>query len=297
MADLRHAAHADAPWLGAVIAEHLPGYGVRTVRRLGAGLEHTAFEINGELIVRTGGERGCGEVVREARLLRAVKDISPLPVPEPVFAAPEQGCLAYLKIAGTPLPAVPPECRSAVLAPVSAAVTGLLAALHAAPAEKFAPLAAVDDTPSHEWLADARRFYERMTLRVPVEVRRSAEAFLAADPPPGSDTLVFSHNDLGIEHVLVEPATGEVTGVIDWSDAAFADPAADFGRLYRDLGPAALDDLLRRHRCGAEDVVALRDRASFYARCLVFEDLVFGLETGATEYVDKGMTALDWLFP
>jgi aminoglycoside phosphotransferase (APT) family kinase protein len=38
--------------------------------------------------------------------------------------------------------------------------------------------------------------------------------------------LVLSHNDLGIEHVLVDPATLEVTGVVDWSDAAIVDPGA-----------------------------------------------------------------------
>jgi aminoglycoside phosphotransferase (APT) family kinase protein len=31
------------------------------------------------------------------------------------------------------------------------------------------------------------------------------------------------------------------TGIIDWSDAALADPAYDFGLLCRDLGAAALD--------------------------------------------------------
>jgi aminoglycoside phosphotransferase (APT) family kinase protein len=43
---------------------------------------------------------------------------------------------------------------------------------------------------------------------------------------------VFSHNDLGIEHVLIDPGTWTVTGIIDWSDAAIVDPAIDFGLLY-----------------------------------------------------------------
>jgi len=58
---------------------------------------------------------------------------------------------------------------------------------------------------------------------------------------------VFSHNDLGIEHVLGTPATAAVTGVIDWGDAALIDPACDFGLLYRDLGAAALPT---RRACG-----------------------------------------------
>jgi aminoglycoside phosphotransferase (APT) family kinase protein len=122
------------------------------------------------------------------------------------------------------------------------------------------------------------------------------EAFLAAPPPDsGTDTLVFSHNDLGIEHVLVDPATATVTGVIDWSDAALADPACDFGLLYRDLGPAALAAALTEYRAG--DAAALRERTAFYARCSLLEDLAYGTQTGQNAYTDKSLAALEWLFP
>src|SRR5439155_20814428 len=105
--------------------------------------------------------------------------------------------------------------------------------------------------------------------------RRAIAAFLGAPAPPDPGTLVFSHNDLGIEHVLVDPATFTVTGVIDWTDAALVDPAYDHGLLYRDLGPAALPE------------GRLRQRAVFYARCGVFEDLAYGLDPGRTRYVEK----------
>jgi hypothetical protein len=39
------------------------------------------------------------------------------------------------------------------------------------------------------------------------------------------------------------------------------------------------------------------ERAVLYARCKVFEDLAYGLETGADKYVDKGLAAMAWLFP
>jgi aminoglycoside phosphotransferase (APT) family kinase protein len=105
-----------------------------------------------------------------------------------------------------------------------------------------------------------------------------------------------SHNDLGTEHVLVDPDTWTVTGIIDWSDAAIIDPAIDFGLLYRDLGPtarAAMDS----YRTEANDLVTLWERAVFYARCSVFEDLAYGLETGPDKYLDKSLAAMAWLFP
>jgi aminoglycoside phosphotransferase (APT) family kinase protein len=127
--------------------------------------------------------------------------------------------------------------------------------------------------------------------------RRHVETFLDAPPPRDGYAPAFSHNDLGIEHVLIDPVTWRVTGIIDWSDAAIVDPAYDFGLLYRDLGPAALRVAVGRYRTDANDVAALRERAVFYARCSVFEDLAYGLGTGRDKYVNKCLAALAWLFP
>jgi aminoglycoside phosphotransferase (APT) family kinase protein len=104
---------------------------------------------------------------------------------------------------------------------------------------------------------------------------------------------VFSHNDLGIEHVLVDPHSGQVTGVIDWSDAALCDRASDFGLVLRDLGAGALHAALARYTRGGACIHA---RARFYARCAVIEDLAYGLDSGRAEYAAKSRDALGRLF-
>ena len=166
----------------------------------------------------------------------------------------------------------------------------LLAVLHAVPPERVADFAEVDDTPPAEWLAEAAQLWPAVSRHVPAAYHPAVETFLAAPPPAPASTLVFSHQDLGIEHVLVGPDPGTVTGVIDWSDAAIGDPARDFGLILRDLGPAALTAALRR---GDPDLVR---RAEFYARCGLIADLAHGTDTGRTEYVDKSLTGLTWLF-
>ena len=89
-------------------------------------------------------------------------------------------------------------------------------------------------------------------------------------------------------------ADGAVTGVIDWSDAAVADPAGDLGRIHRDLGPAALDAALAALR--PADPAGVRERAVFRARCGAVEDLAYGLDEDRPAYVTKVMVALSWLF-
>ncbi|MFC0532710.1 phosphotransferase family protein [Phytohabitans kaempferiae] len=267
-----------------LVAAHLPGYEVASLARLGAGLDHVAYEVNGELIVRFG---GGVEADREARLLTAVGGFSPLPVPVPRFT--DAGCLAYQKLPGVPLI----DAAGVDGVPVAAALGGLLASLHAAPAERIERLVETDELPMAEWRREAAETYATVSAHVPSAYRRRIEAFLEAPPPDDPAALAFSHNDLGIEHVLVDPASGTVTGVIDWSDAAIVDPAFDFGLIHRDLGPAALDAALAAYGPAPE---GLRGRAVFYARCKVFEDLAYGLESGRQRYADKSLAALEWLF-
>jgi hypothetical protein len=94
-----------------LLARHLPGYEVRSLGRLGEGLVHVSYEVNGELIVRKSreadrsrrGERRGEATRREAALLTAVAEVSTLPVPEPVFADVSAGVMAYSRLPGLPL--------------------------------------------------------------------------------------------------------------------------------------------------------------------------------------------------
>jgi aminoglycoside phosphotransferase (APT) family kinase protein len=293
MAGDRH----DAAAARGVVAAHLPGYRITAVVPVGDGLDNVAFEVNGELIVRFRRDRDPARLDREACLLEAVAAIAPLAVPEPRFTVAELGCLAYLKLPGTPLLDLPRQGRPADAVAIAATLGELLTALHAVPADRMGDLADTDDQPLTEWRQEAAATYPTVATHIPAVHRGSVEAFLHAAPPDPGHPLVFSHNDLGIEHVLVDPGSWTVTGVIDWSDAALVDPARDFGLLHRDLGPTALHAALNSYRTDTHDLATLCDRAVFYARCGVLEDLAYGIETGRDSYLRKSLDAMEWLFP
>ncbi|MET8146063.1 aminoglycoside phosphotransferase family protein [Sphaerisporangium sp. NPDC005288] len=284
-----------------VVAMRLPGYRVHSMVLLGEGQDNIAYEVNGELIVRFSKEPDpavrAAQVRDEAGLLATVADISPLPVPEPSFTVAEEGCLAYFKLPGTPLIDLAASRRSADTAAIAATLGELLNALHGVPIGRMAELVDTDDQPKELWLREAAETYAMVADQVPPVYRHAVEAFLDAPPPADGHALAFSHNDLGIEHVLVDPAGRAVTGVIDWSDAAIVDPAYDFGLIHRDLGPLAVRAALSRYRTGAHEAEAISARAAFYARCSVFEDMAYGIDTGHGSYRTKSLTALRWLFP
>jgi aminoglycoside phosphotransferase (APT) family kinase protein len=227
-----------------------------SVTRLGAGLDNVAYDVDGRWVVRFAGDPDA--VAREARVLDAVAPLVPVPVPRPVLALP--GRLVHRRLSGVPLLSLPRPHRAA-FAP---ALVAFLEKLHGA-----AGLAAVlprDDAPPAAWLAEL----PAVAGDVPAGLRGALEAFLAGPAPRPGDELTPVHNDLGAEHVLVDGDA--ITGVIDWTDAAIGDPAADFGRLLRDLGPGAV-------------VVPepLRERAGFYARSAALDALRYAHENGRVE--------------
>jgi aminoglycoside phosphotransferase (APT) family kinase protein len=263
----------------------------------GEGLENVAYDVNSEFILRISKEadpdRRASLVTREAELLRVITPFCPVPIPAPTVVA--GSALLYPTLAGRPLLDMPGAFRRRHTADISATLGGFLAALQAIPLALVADYVETDDDPMTQWLSDAVESYRAASGIVPAQFRGRIEAFLGNAPPPGRQQLVFSHNDLGIEHVLVDSETAAVTGILDWTDAALVDPAYDFGLLERDLGPTALDAALANH--STDQRAAITQRAGFYARCSVLEDLAWGDEAGREPYVRKALDALVWLFP
>lgn len=282
----------DAP-LRDLLSAALPDYQVNTIVALGEGMENTAYLVNDELVLRLSKAADpVATVAREAGLLSILAEFSTLAIPVPVFAAAT--AMAYRKLPGTPIFALPRSWRDRHGTAVAAQLGDFLAALHRVPLDRVTDWARVDADPPEQWLTEARASYRAAAERIPRRHRPPIESFLTAAPPPAQSRQVFSHNDLGIEHVLVDPGSAAVTGIIDWTDAAIGDPAYDIGLILRDLGPAALDTALGSWP--QDERPGLAQRAVFYARCSALEDLEYGLEPLRERYADKAIASLEWLF-
>ncbi|XVQ84712.1 phosphotransferase family protein [Microbispora siamensis] len=277
-----------------LLARHLPGYAVRTVEWLGEGQDNAAYEVNGELVVRQSKiddqDLRSEAVRREAALLAAVSELSPLPVPQPILVDEEAGVLAYRKLPGRPLNLHPVREPARLAAPLG----GFLSRVHAAPVERMEAFVPRDAYQMSELLEEAEGHYRDIVAHVPPAARRLVEGFLGTAAPAEPGVLTFCHNDLGSEHLLVDAETSAVTGVIDWTDAAVADPAYDLALVYRDLGPEVYERTLAHYQ-GRHDGAG-HERAVFYARCALLEDVAYGLQTGARPYADAGLAHLTQVF-
>ena len=282
-----------------VLARVRPGHELQSVVQLGEGTDHVAYEVNWDLIVRfvVDPTRRAEQVRAEAGVLDVVKTLAPPAVPDPLLVLPDDGILVYGKIGGAPLLHRREDLPRLDLARFGAVIGQFLSRLHHAPASDFEAFASSDRRPPGEWLVEARLNYDQVIDSVPATRRAPIGAFFAQSPPGNPQSTAFCHNDLGIEHVLVDPATLAVTGIIDWADAAITDPACDLALIYRDLGPAALAGVLDHYAGPGEPVEHIHERAAFYARCSVFGDIAYGLLPGHDLYLAQSRAALDWLFP
>lgn len=236
---------------------------------LARGTENTTVAI-GDWIVRRG--RDPETVMREILLLRALAEATTVPVPDPLLHDARLGLFAYRRLPGTPL-IHHAHRRSPTVERAMIEVLSALRELDPSiqlPVNRYSP---------EQWHRDALDQLERIRPHLDAEEVHAVAAFLDRPPPQNREETTPQHDDLGAEHILVD-ADGEISGVIDWSDAARADPSHDIGSIHRDLGP----DTARRVSTAlgiptTEDEIA---RIRFHARCRWIEDMSYGLQDPAS---------------
>ncbi|HLJ52616.1 MAG TPA: phosphotransferase [Rhizomicrobium sp.] len=219
-----------------------------------------------------------GRFAAELNLLAQFAPLAPLPVPQYVYVAEGRNFGAYRKIQGremTPavFTAMPPNAQRTVLASLAV----FLSTLHALPAETILqPDGTIARTWSGEQFAELYLSTRRAEIARTVSSKTLArfDAFHAALAmlPPGVAKL--AHDDLSDDHILVEGS--RITGIIDFSDAAFGDPAIDFAWFWR-LGEASVERLLQDYKFASDDP-ALKTRSLWIFVRYMINQLWYGLQ-------------------
>lgn len=271
--------------MAALIRDLLKVQDIDPVLPISDGSDHWAFDVNRTFIARVRkdiDEHTAAAIKREAALLEMLSRISPIPVPEVVAADPHAGLLVFRRLPGTSLFDRPPSDPLAFAEPLAEFV----ASVHGVTPAVVEGLAERDGYPLHAYLQEALDQTKRVAAYLTTDQRRRVELFLASSAPPESARWTLCHNDLGAEHVLATEDRSELTGIIDWSDAAIADPARDLGVLLRDFGFGVAEAVLRR--TGDDERTLIR--AVFYARCALLEDLAYGIDTSRPQYVAHALS-------
>ncbi|GAA2821491.1 macrolide 2'-phosphotransferase [Saccharopolyspora taberi] len=225
----------------------------------------------------------------EARLLEFLRRRLPVALPEWEIRSPE--LIAYRRLPGEPLAAEDPVVLRdpAPIEPTGdflRALAGVIAELHRTPLAELEPLGLPVRGPRWQRAEAERGLAEARTeLGVPDEKVRRWQAWIDDERHWSAEPRLV-HGDLHPAHTLVDGG-GALIGLLDWTDTAIDDPAADFAAPCLAFGAAGLDRLLAHYiDAGGRPPERFREHVT---ELTAFRSSVMlglhGLQTGDPEYV------------
>ena len=274
------------------ISKNFPNLAISKIVKIGEGTGNVAYEVNDNLIFRfPKGPANQVQLGQEIILQPILGRFSTLPYPKFIYLPADHSFVGYEKLQGNPL--ILGIAHFDSWEGFAEQIGTFLNKLHAIPSTELDTLnILVEDKSFADWQSYSHTFYEKTKYLIPKIYYSNIDNFFNSKPQTQNLDKVLSHNDLGIEHILV--ADEKVSGIIDWGGVAIADPACDFARIYRDVGPIILDLVLAQYDTTPADRGQIRERAIFYGKCLIFEDLYCGIRE--EEYLQKSLKALAWMF-
>jgi aminoglycoside phosphotransferase (APT) family kinase protein len=138
-----------------------------------------------------------------------------------------------------------------------------------------------------DWLVgQIRESADRLGDRLPLGFLRDARRTIAAVMPNLERGSVLN-GDLGLSHVLVDPPTGAVTGLLDWAAAVIGDPLYDVATFS--MGGEADDpihDVLQPRLLAAYGAEPTDPRIGVYRAINHLSNAVWSVENGVTSWTD-----------
>jgi aminoglycoside 2''-phosphotransferase len=272
-----------------------PALQVERYTPLGEGWDSVALLVNDRDVFRFAKRPDVAvRQAAEAELLPYLADRLPLPIPRYTHtwadpAWPGQRIVGYPVIPGEPLLRMRPEHH----ATQAARLGTFLGALHAVPVAEARRRGAPGGDAASRREAYWGFFATVRANMLPLFTEREQVGIVAfwsrylADDACFAFTTTLVHRDLNVEHVLFDLATGRLTGVIDWGDAAIDDPAVDFAALRGELGDEFARQMLAAYPHAADDT--LFRRMDFYAGMEPFHELHFGQLEGDAAHIARGI--------
>ncbi|WP_372411579.1 phosphotransferase family protein [Streptomyces luteireticuli] len=230
--------------LASIAGRH--GATAQQVRPLPSGVANRVFLLGDDLVLRIPRtERFLPDLVKEAAVIPAARHAG-VGTPEVVafddsFSAVDVPYMVLTRAPGADLARL--ELSTADREHILRQLGRELARLHrltpaTAPDLRTVPMD--DDGPT-----DPRAFTDRLLADGWIDAESARwlvgwfdrlSPHLPADPP-----LALLHGDTAPQNLLVCPRTMRLTGIVDWGDAQWSDPAADFAKMPLSDIPAMLD--------------------------------------------------------
>lgn len=221
----------------AVVSSQFPALAGTSVRRLGSGWDHDLYVLGDDESVVFRFPRRAERVpwlVRELEILGRVAPVLGSVVPRFDYLGTPSDLFPYPFVGYRYLRGVEADDSLLVREAMAKETGRLLAALHGIDPRGVppTPVGWEGEHPVRSALSRLSSVAGLVGDRLPEAVRGFAVPYLRGDvhapTPPNRQAHRLCHNDLCAQHVIVDPASGRIIGVLDWTDAMVTDPVVDF---------------------------------------------------------------------
>lgn len=267
---------------------------VKKHRFLLEGWDNVVVEVNDTIVFRfTRRDEVQKQFLKEIELLPVLNENLTLKVPLPIHTWTDTSpyFMSYEKIEGVPLKS---SHVNNYLETVSSSLGVFLSELHRIKGDQLNRIDYLDPSAwktqyqiiFHRIESDLSEYFNRRIWR---RINYVFNSYLR-----DHDNFIFEpvlcHRDLTGEHIL--HVIGTPTGVIDWGDACFGDPAFDLTGLYAEYGRAFAENISRR----VELPSSYLERCEFYVMVIPFYEALFGLDTDNEDLLDNGLRRIKSVF-
>jgi aminoglycoside phosphotransferase (APT) family kinase protein len=237
-----------------LIESSFPDVDTTELRHLGSGWLYNVFATADDWVFRFPRWNWSGVFDQEARIHEFVGKILPsrIRLPRVELLAPPSPRFPYPFAGHRFVPGIGVDEADDALLPTLAREIGVfLGILHSTPLSVAAAAGVrelVIDEGRREWFHNGVILAARMRGQFDAVVDRAIDWVQTIPHAPAyTGPLHFTHGSLEPEHVLVDPATGILAGVLEWTDPMLSDSAGDFVFVVTWKGWQLLEEVLRHY--------------------------------------------------
>lgn len=283
----------------AAIAGQFPELCMQTVESLGEGFRNYAVLVNGEWVFRFPKSRqGADELNKEIRLLPLLAGRLHVGIPEFEYVGGQSDgrpFVGYRKVPGEILgedgvSALSDEGRDTL----ARRLADFMSALSAFPVET----AIQAGVPIRNLKSEVLQLMESAKKEAFPLLHESLRDFISRrfqtylhNPQYGSYTPALIHGDLSPDHYLMDSRKTELTGVIDFGDAAIGDPDSDYVYLLEDCGETFTRQVMTYREQADPD--ARIEKVSYFVTFDQVGYLLEGIRSGEKEWISEGLEILE----
>lgn len=281
------------------IEDIFPGLVVDSIDLAGEGMDSLALTVNGEFIFRFPKlEEAAAKIELEAAVLPALRNSLDVRIPSPEFVAihPSTGLTfsGYRRIEGIQLePEVLADLDPELQTSLTEQIARFVRQLHSFPIDEAVRLGLRVNDFRADYAGDLgpvrEQLFPRLSQAGREYVERLYEDYLG-DPGNFEYEPTVIHADLSPEHVIYNPGTRTIAGIIDFSDIEIGDPDYELHWLYANYGDRFLEAYLAFNPHPAPD--RLLRKLRFFDSANTVVDALIGFHRDDPEIVEDSIAAL-----